>query len=189
MSEPWIQTYTGRKFKPQSPSLASIDLRDIAHSLALQCRFTGHCSHFYSVAQHSVLVSLLCEERLAEATLWGLMHDAAEAYVSDLARPLKRLLPDFSRYEERVAQAIVQRFEIPRSDEIDAKVAWADDVLLVTEARDLMKTPPDRWQVKAEPLTKTIQPWPPERAEQEFLSRCEQVQPGILAANSSWEER
>ncbi|MFG0247924.1 MAG: phosphohydrolase, partial [Phycisphaeraceae bacterium JB051] len=77
----WIQTYTGKAFYPLREDPGIIDIRDIAHALSLQCRFNGHCSDFYSVAQHSVHVSEVVPQAFA---LWGLLHDAAEAYMSDL---------------------------------------------------------------------------------------------------------
>src|SRR5690242_11754504 len=83
----WMQTYTGRRFWPLDPRVDDIDIGDIAHHLSLVCRFAGACREFYSVAQHCVGVSYVCDPKDA---LWGLLHDAAEAYVGDMVRPLKR---------------------------------------------------------------------------------------------------
>ena len=79
-------TYTGKEFYPLDPNPADIDIKDIAHALSNCCRFAGHIKSFYSVAQHSVIVSELCEP---ENALAGLLHDASEAYLSDIARPVK----------------------------------------------------------------------------------------------------
>ena len=84
----WIETYTGKKVYPLRPDEETLCVEDIAHALALTCRFGGHCSEFYSVAQHSCLVSDLCPDGLKLA---GLMHDAAEAYLGDVVSPIKPL--------------------------------------------------------------------------------------------------
>ena len=106
----WIQTYTGRQFWPLAPQAEHVDIRDIAHSLAMQCRFNGHCRGFYSVAQHSVLVSQVVPP---EDALWGLLHDAAEAYISDLPRPLKNTAPEFRAAEHRLLTVILGRLGCP----------------------------------------------------------------------------
>lgn len=162
----WIQTYTGRQFWPLAPRPGDIDIADIAHSLSLQCRFNGHCRSFYSVAQHSVLVSHAVP---AEFALWGLLHDAAEAYVSDLPRPLKATAPDFRAAEDRVLQAIATQFGLswPMPD----AVAHADDALLATELRDLMAPPPEPWGLPVPPLAEAITPVAAEVARQLFLTR------------------
>jgi hypothetical protein len=87
--EPWLRTYAGRHVHILNPRPADIYIQDIAHALAHTCRFAGHTPAFYAVAQHSVLVSELLTPDLA---LWGLLHDASEAYLHDLTRPLKRVL-------------------------------------------------------------------------------------------------
>jgi hypothetical protein len=99
--------------------------------LAHQCRFGGHASKLYSVAEHSVHVSQLCQ---AEHALWGLLHDASEAYLIDLPRPLK-LLPEFAAYREaerRLQRAVAVRFGLPPDQ--PASVTEADDTMLWIEA-------------------------------------------------------
>src|SRR4051812_31750950 len=86
MPEPYIQTYSGTEFWPLSPKAADVKLIDIAHALSNKCRFAGHCREFYSVAQHSVLVSRQLPD---EFKLWGLLHDAGEAYFADIPNPIK----------------------------------------------------------------------------------------------------
>src|SRR5271165_7548492 len=83
----WIQTYTGRVMYPLDPRPEEINIIDIAHALSNLCRFTGHVRTFYSVAEHSVRVSQHCDPKDA---LWGLLHDASEAYLADMSRPMKR---------------------------------------------------------------------------------------------------
>ena len=75
----WIQTYTGRQFWPLDPRIEDIDIHDIAHALSHQCRYSGHCLRFYSVAEHSVLLS---HHVAGEHMLWALLHDAWEAYLA-----------------------------------------------------------------------------------------------------------
>jgi len=98
----WIQTYTGKCFHPREPGPDDFDIRDVAHALSLLCRFNGHCRTFYSVAEHSVRVSRICPPA---AALWGLLHDLGEAYVGDLPRPLKPLMPRFEEIEATVRSA------------------------------------------------------------------------------------
>ncbi len=162
----WIQTYTGRKFYPLDPRAEDIDIQDIAHSLAMQCRFNGHCREFYSVAEHSVRVSRILP---AELQLAGLLHDAAEAYVSDLPRPVKAQLPAFSAAEDRLLEVIFRKFRVtwPVADEV-----WlADNTLLVTEGRDLMHAPPEPWGIDGTPLKERIVPVTAAEAERMFLDR------------------
>jgi hypothetical protein len=140
----WIQTFTGRRFWPLDPRPGDVDLRDIAHALARQCRFSGHTAVFYSVAEHSVLVSRRCGDDPV-VRRWGLLHDAAEAYLVDLPRPLKRL-PGFAAYREAealVMAAVCARFGLP--PEMPAAVAAADEMMLGVEARSLMAPLDPEW--------------------------------------------
>lgn len=106
----WVLMPSGRPFWPIDPRADEIDIEDIAFSLSHLCRFGGHCKRFYSVAEHSVYVSRLVSP---EAALWGLLHDASEAYVGDMPRPLKRMLPEFVMMEGKVQQAVAERFSLP----------------------------------------------------------------------------
>lgn len=145
----WIQTFTGKQFWPLDPSEDEISIYDIAHSLSMQCRFNGHCNRFYSVAEHCVRVSVECPP---EDALWGLLHDASEAYLSDIPRPLKRLT-EFVKYRESeffLQSVIYARFGL-RGPE-PAVVKRMDNVLLATEKRDLMSEPPEEWEDLPVPL-------------------------------------
>src|ERR1035437_6905662 len=116
MIDGWIQTFSGRKFHPLAARAADVDVRDIAHALALKCRFNGHCRYFYSVAEHSVRVSRVLEKVGTREAMWGLMHDAAEAYLADLGGPIKRMfhvhdgknVETFSQAEDRLLEVIAQ---------------------------------------------------------------------------------
>jgi hypothetical protein len=144
-----------------------VRLEDIAHALSLQCRFNGHCREFYSVAQHSVLVSLATPPGDA---VWGLLHDATEAYCGDLVRPLKRLLPEFDAIEGQVLEIVAQRFGLVLP--MPASVKAADDVLLATEARDLLGGTPREWETLPPPLADVIVPMTPRDAHDLFLERA-----------------
>ena len=103
----FIQTFTGRMFWPIDPQPDEVDIEDIAHALSNVCRFCGHTREFYSVAQHSVLVSEIVPAAFA---LEGLLHDATEAYISDVARPVKPYLTNYKEIEINLYRAIAKRF-------------------------------------------------------------------------------
>jgi hypothetical protein len=172
----WIQTFSGVAFYPLDPRPGDIHITDIAHSLAMQCRFTGHSRKFYSVAEHSVHVSRLCDP--ADA-LWGLLHDASEAYLTDMARPIKRytaLGVAYKQAEHRLMVAVTDRFGLLPAE--PSSVCLADKILMGVEARDLMAPLLPGWEkwldmAKACDL-QLIEPWLPDEAEQRFLARyCE----------------
>lgn len=163
----WMQTYMGRQFYPMDPSPDDVDGLDIAHALSLLCRYNGHVQRFYSVAEHCVLMS---EAVSAEHALWALLHDATEAYVGDMVRPLKRSMPDYVRAEDRVMRAIAERFGI--ADSMPADVKAADNRILLTERAALMPSNGHAWVVDGlEPLPVTIHAWPPPVVEARYLDR------------------
>ena len=166
----WIQTFTGRQFRPQEPAVEDFDIRDVAHALSMLCRFNGHCRQFYSVADHSVRVCDICPP---EARLWGLLHDLGEAYIGDLPRPIKPLFPEFERIEDNLLQQAARAFGLGWP--MPAAVRTADDILLATEARDLMEEPPASWGLTQGPLVERIEPLDPASAEQAFLERFERL--------------
>src|SRR5579859_2936777 len=124
----WMQTYTGRQAWPIDMRPEDIDINDIAHSLSMQCRYNGHCRRFYSVAEHSYWVSKYVEP---ENALWGLMHDASEAYVTDVPRPLKPFLTDYEHIEFMAQVAIALKFGLPYP--IPANVHHIDNRILLDE--------------------------------------------------------
>ena len=165
----WAQTYTGKQFWPLDPLAKEVDLRDIAHSLGYQCRFNGHSLQFYSVAQHSVLVSRLVSR---EQSLAALFHDAAEAYTGDLIRPLKKFLPkEFKQMESQIESVIYDAFKIKNVNEEEIKLA--DNIALITEMRDVMAKPPVKWNEEGlyKPHSERIIPLGPDEAGQLFIKR------------------
>ena len=127
-----MQTHSGRVVDLSKLSEDDIDIKDIAHALAHLVRFTGHANRPYSVAQHSMLVADLCPD---EHRLWGLMHDASEAYLGDVSTPLKSLLPDYREIEERTQKIIAGRFGLCWPMPSDVKIA--DREALMIEKMDL----------------------------------------------------
>lgn len=174
----WIITASGRRFDFARPDASMVDLGDIAHALSNLCRFGGHVRQFYSVAQHSVVVldaaksleSRRSVELGASAVQQLLLHDATEAYMQDLVRPLKTLLPDYARMETRVWRVIAERFGLPV--ELHEIVQEADRVALETERRDLLTEPSGGWRSEYETLPDTIVPWSPDEARTRFLNQC-----------------
>jgi hypothetical protein len=163
----WLQTYTGGAFYPLDPHIDDICIEDIAHSLSQQCRFGGHCKLPYFVGHHSILVSQYCKP---EDALWGLLHDASEAYVVDVPRPLKNHLANYEEIEQRVQEVIAQKFDL--SMPIPDSVHHADQVVLATEARDLMCVPPKMWKIREIPIQNIIiKPLTSLETEQVFLKR------------------
>jgi hypothetical protein len=164
----WIQTFTGKQFYPLNPEESEYCIEDIAHALSNICRFTGHCHQFYSVAQHSVLVSELLSPELALA---GLLHDASEAYITDIARPLKHL-PEFEGYrriEKRTEDAIFKIFGVVNGHHPDIK--GMDALLLRNEAKCLGLLRPVWHHYSLPDLGLNIKPVLPKVAEEAFLSR------------------
>ncbi len=171
----WIQLYSGRKFFPLKPRVEDVDIQDIAHSLSNMCRFTGHVKEFYSVAQHSVLVSYLCG---ANNALYGLLHDATEAYLVDMPKPIKRLetFSNFRDIEASIMLVIAKKFGLP--DVEPPAVKQADIKILATEARDLMFPLHPDWKQPCEPYPFKIEPLPPAEAKKLFMERYRQLTAG-----------
>lgn len=163
---PWLQTYTGKAFVPADPDPKLIDIRDIAIGLSREARFNGHTrgNHPYSVAQHSVMASHVVPY---EMTLWGLLHDASEAYCKDLTWSVKTLLPEYKELENRILKAVAEKFDLPWPPPPEIKEA--DNRLLATEKRDLFPPEPAPWRELPEPYGFTIVPWSHDVALWQFL--------------------
>lgn len=164
----WILTHSGRQFDFLNPTTAMIDPLDIAHALARLCRFNGHTHTHYSVAQHSLLV---CELVPREDQLPALIHDATEAYLGDITSPLKALIPEYRKIEQRVWDVICEHFDI--DPVLPESVKRADIVTLATERRDLMPSHPEQWEcLRGIPaMPERITPLTAEVAGMQFFSR------------------
>lgn len=171
-----ITLYGGGYFDFITPERSDIRIQDIARGLSNTCRFGGQATFgdgFYSVAQHSVLVSRLVEPEHAFA---GLMHDAAEAYVGDMVGPLKQLCPDYKAIEKRVETAVMAHFGL--SLPLHPSVKHADLRALRTEQRDLTSGSGDNWNGldAYQPGRATIRPLSPTQAYVAFMGRFDELQ-------------
>ena len=170
-----IQTFSGLWFDPRYAEPKDILIEDIAHSLSLLCRFMGHCRCFYSVAQHSVIVSEILEAKgySKEIILGGLLHDAHEAYLSDMVSPVKKIFPEYQIISETIQNLIDNKFGHPLLTDEDYKaIKEADMSCFNAEVRDLLLHQEGwQWLKEVSPYEKTIIPLYPEKAEKKFLER------------------
>lgn len=169
MNTGWIQTHSGKQFFPGNPTPASIDIHDIAMSLSKQCRFAGHCMRFYSVAEHCVLMAQVAEPK---HKLTALMHDASEAYLVDIPRPIKPMLTGYAALEDDIMQAIANKYKF--SWPLPAKVKELDLGMLIDERKQNMaqmqdKVSDDAWGASGEGLGVRLQYWSPTDAFYQFL--------------------
>ena len=137
---PTILLQSGRYFSYERPDLCEMSLEDIARGLANTCRFAGQSPRFYSVAEHSVYVSQIVPDAMA----WdGLMHDAAEAFICDMPKPLKVMLPDYKEVEKRVEKAVASAFGL--NDPMPPEIKYADVQMLRAEQMQVMRNN-DAWE-------------------------------------------
>lgn len=177
----WLITRSGVRFVIGAPTAEMVNVLDIAGALSRTCRFGGHTTHHYSVAQHSVLVADIVAEHTGPAlVMHALLHDAAEAYIGDVIRPLKRLLPEYKVIEARVEEAICDAFGLRPLTPLEHDVVKSADLIaLATERRDFM---PAAWALResfrwaedesaVKPLRARIVPLEAAEAESAFLKR------------------
>ncbi|MDO5156671.1 MAG: hypothetical protein Q4D51_11970 [Eubacteriales bacterium] len=167
----YMTTYGGTHFYPTKPVMEDIHIRDIAHALSLLCRGNGQVTHFFSVGQHCINC---CREAKARGysnrlVLACLLHDASEAYMADLIRPLKKDMPEYIRHEEHLLQVIYEKYlGSPLSEEEQRLVKIVDDDMLYFDMLNLLKEPQNR----PEPVMKSdfSQEFVPfEQVEQQYL--------------------
>lgn len=175
----WIQTHAGRKFYVLDPRPEDICIEDIAHALANAPRFAGHTRYFYSVAEHSVRVAWALRDKGFDRRIQyaGLHHDDSDAYIGDMPRPFK-YLPEFKFFRDAehnimIAIAATLQFDYPKPEAVN----WADNAVLGTEARDLMRPCIDDWHLKHPCLPTRIRPWSPRKAKREFLELFYELNP------------
>jgi hypothetical protein len=136
-----ITTYTGKRFDPINPDKNTIDIHDIAHALSLTCRGNGHVKNFFSVGQHCVYCAREAEARgySRRVILGCLLHDASEAYMSDVPRPFKLMLPEYQRLEDKLIDLIYEHFlGSVLTEEEQAKVKEIDDDILYFDMIELL---------------------------------------------------
>jgi hypothetical protein len=166
---PTIMLHSGAWFDFCAPSSSDFTIEDVAHGLSNICRYAGQCRKFYSVAEHSLLVSEVAEGYEFEA----LLHDAAEAFLGDITRPLKQMLPEFKRIEMDVERAILDRFGV--AGPIPSQVKQADLRVLAAEQRQIMPEGTDGWVrgQKVDPAPVIVRYLSPEDAKKTYLDRFE----------------
>lgn len=152
--------------------LDDICISDIAHSLSLICRFNGHCQEFYSVAQHSIIVA--DQLKTGRQRLWGLLHDAAEAYIGDIVTPIKQHLPEFKKIERDILRLVAVKYTLPWP--IPSEIKDMDLRVLATEHRQLMAVQIDWPSMDGiAPLEIEIEPMTAADAKIAFLCRFAEV--------------
>lgn len=174
---PTILLQSGHYFDLLDPWHSQFTIEDIAHGLSHCCRFAGQCDRFYSVAEHSVFVSDMVPIEHAYA---GLMHDAAEAFIGDVTRPLKALLPAFKEIERSIEAAVFERFAVPPTD--NGIIKQADLRALAAEQQLMMPPHDDSWACLAGIEPPEMQ-WSvglnPARAKSLFLERYRALRPSL----------
>jgi uncharacterized protein len=170
-SGPTIMLHSGATLDFLNPRASDFTLDDIAHGLSNICRYAGQCDRFYSVAEHSILVSEVTETFKLEA----LMHDAAEAFLGDVTRPLKQVVPEFKVLERNIQQAINERFGL--SDITLAEIKTADLSVLAAEQAQIMPAGLSDWAVGAgiTPAAIRVSYLQPTEAKTRFLTRYHQL--------------
>lgn len=182
-SKEWLTMASGASFDLAEQNERQVNINDIAVALAKQCRFNGASLQFYSVAQHSCVVADALKRHGPLVQLLGLLHDAHEAYIGDIARPVKRLIASVGAYnalqdlEETIQRTIHRAFRLPEkpSKQFRDLVMMADEAALATELRDVMAEPDRAWKLKAKPLPTPIVSWPWPRAEEKFLQKFNEL--------------
>jgi hypothetical protein len=173
-----ISTYSGEFFDFNHPENFKFDIETIAHALSNICRYGGHCDSFYSVAEHSVLVSQVVPTELA---LCGLLHDASEAFVGDMPSPLKAMCQSYRTIEERVHKAVAKEFQIPYPHPAEVKVA--DKMLYKAERLVLTPNVQDSvWHVDVPVVKVEINCYTPKKAKIVFLERFKELTSGEYRA-------
>lgn len=175
---------SGKTFDPINPKPSDVSVEDIAHALSNICRFTGHTKTFYSVAQHSVIVSRLVPKPLALAALF---HDASEAYICDVASPVKPYLTGYMAIERRIQEVIGIYLGINPDLFLHHEIKRADIIALATERRDLMPQNPVEWPILrgVAAMDEKIEAVGPVVAKEMFLGACKDLLAGSLAIMAS----
>jgi hypothetical protein len=172
----WMQTYSGKRIWIDDIRPEDIDIRDIAHALAMQCRYAGHCVQFYSVAEHSVL---LANYVAPEHAMWALLHDASEAYLVDIPRPIKPFLANYYDLEANVMAAVCGRFGL-KIGGMPKPVKEADNRIIADEyRRNMFSVPGLEWEDYQHPLGIELQLWSPDEAELQFLEAYDRLAYGV----------
>ncbi len=175
-----IETFSGKMIYPLKPEENDIIIDDIAHSLSMQCRFNGHCKCFYSVAEHSVNTAKVAEmlfPNIPQIVIFSLLHDASEAYLCDIPRPIKSSFTDYLDWEKRLSDVILNKFayRIP-SEKEEELILKADNIMLATESYELTFSKGADWGLSEQILNDIdLFCWTPEEAKKKFLQKFEKL--------------
>lgn len=174
---PWMQTWLGGRFYPLDPRPEDIDPRDIARGLAFQNRYHGQTSYPLTIAQHSCVAADHAEDKLEDVELARVMllHDATEAYLGDMNRPLKSIMPQYRELEANLWRAIAARFSLPR--EMPEAVKRIDDEMLAIEKANLAPNAEPWPGIEQVAARHTFVVWPPQHALMEFNARFHRLFP------------
>lgn len=173
--EPWIETVSGIRFYFLEPQPDQIKITDIAHALSNNCRFVGQCRKFYSVAEHSWHVARMLDGCSLSVQLSGLLHDASEAYITDVASPVKQYMPEYVKMEDVIMEAVANKygFEYP----LHPAVKQCDLAMLSNEAHHLLVSQGNDWDMwrfrKRPPVQEPYKPigMSPDTAREVFLDK------------------
>jgi hypothetical protein len=161
MIKNYIETVSGIKFEFLNPKPEQFDIKDIAHALSMNCRYVGHCRNFYSVAEHSWQMARMLSDCSVEIQLAALLHDASEAYITDVASPVKQHLPDYQKMEDNIQIALFEKYGLEYP--LHPAVKHADRVMLSIEAHYLLPSKGNDWGMwkqtnrpKVDPIFKPI---------------------------------
>ena len=171
-----ICTYTGKKFDYNNVRPEDIDIRDIAHGLSNLCRYFGQCRRFYSVAEHCVKLSLA--EGMPGDPKARLLHDAVEAYIGDVARPLKILLPEYQKIEARIQDVIQEKYDVDFSTvkKGDTEILAAEATTIMPKQFFIIHNEDNDYQLHFNIVPGVeIECWPPLSAELMFKRRARQL--------------
>lgn len=166
----YITTYSGMRLVPMEPEADKIKIADIAHALSMICRGNGHVKTFFSVGQHCVNCALEAEARgySARVILGCLLHDAGEAYLSDVPRPFKKYLNGYEAYEQKLLDVIYTKYLGTRlTEEEEAKIKKIDDALLYFDLKELLGETPDGSEPEIE-IALSYQAQPFEETERQY---------------------
>jgi hypothetical protein len=173
----WSATYSGKKYYPMDPRPEDVSICDISHALSMICRFGGHCNQFYSVATHSYLASSFIKDDKVLA-IKALLHDASEAYIHDIIRPLKPCIVGYKEIEDKTMANICKSLHIewPWLPKDKEKIKEIDNRMLVTEAKYLMGDTRD-WDIckQYDPYDIVIKGCPPWEAKNLFMQRFSEL--------------
>lgn len=185
----WIRTYSGLRFNYDDIHGSEIRIEDIAHALSNMCRFGGHSKEFYSVAQHSVHVMHHVPDW---AKYPALLHDSGEAYTGDIVTPLKGWVAEniyegmalsstgVTQLEKRICTHVLTSLhpDLMCFEDWEKPVKEADERMLLTEARDLLRGGANGFGSELKPYPMQVIPWPPKVAKVRFLDAYFQVTKG-----------